>query len=58
VNSEEGLDIGTISVLRSLSNQPGVIKNLKIIYTIRVTGGIVEKSFGNSNLGPAFFMAI
>ena len=53
----EGDETGTIYVLRSLSDHPQIAKGRDVIHKIGVTGGEVERRFGNAQKEPTFLMA-
>lgn len=53
----EGDETGTIYVLRSLSDHPQIAKSRDVIHKIGVTGGEVERRFGNAQKEPTFLMA-
>ena len=48
---------GTIYVLRSKSDHPVVAAHRDVLHKIGVTGGEVDRRFGNARLDPTFLMA-
>ncbi|GEO80423.1 GIY-YIG nuclease family protein [Pararhodospirillum oryzae] len=48
---------GTIYVVRSLSDHPGVAAHRDVLHKIGVTGGAVERRIANARLDPTFLMA-
>jgi len=51
------LESGTIYVLRSKSNIPGISEKREVLHKIGVTGGSVEKRISNAKIDPTFLMA-
>lgn len=56
-SDENDLASGTIYVLRSKSEHPGVAANRDIVHKIGVTGGDVTRRIANAKLDPTFLMA-
>lgn len=54
---EEDIESGTIYVLRSNSDDPYITENRDVIHKIGVTGGDVNKRFGNAKNDSTFLMA-
>ena len=54
---EEDIESGTIYVLRSNSDDPYITENRDVIHKIGVTGGDVNKRFGNVKNDSTFLMA-
>jgi hypothetical protein len=55
--SAEDQETGTIYVLRSLSDDPFILKNRQVIHKIGVTGGKVETRIANAEKDPTFLLA-
>jgi hypothetical protein len=53
----DDIDIGTIYVLRSLSNHPFVAEHRELIHKIGVTGGKVETRIAGANKDPTYLLA-
>lgn len=56
VSADEDLASGTVYVLRSKSDHPGVAENRDILHKIGVTGGDVGKRIANASKDPTFLM--
>ena len=56
---EEGNDqtVGYVYVLRSMSNNPFVVKNQKVIHKIGITTGSVERRVANAVKDPTYLLA-
>ena len=55
--ADDDLASGTIYVLRSKSDHPGVSANRDVLHKIGVTGGKVETRIANASLDPTFLLA-
>jgi hypothetical protein len=57
VSDPEGMESGTIYVLRSLSDHPDIVAHRDVIHKIGVTGGDVESRIANARLDATFLLA-